>query len=372
MSASHRIVAKGALAHGKEVKVMEQPPCIGSPAEAREQISIRGAYPAGHRSFAGFLICLALLVAGFGVSKLWKDANGEIPFWHFGNAKETEAEGRASWTEEPTAVKKTEPQMPVSGTPIVSMDLSALSLGTSYLHNETPYTPSVEELLSADVSHCALSDGTPTVLVLHTHTSEAYLTEEQTAVEGVLGEQTYSRDEERNMLAVGRAFCAALQEKGITAIHCTVMLDSPSLRGAYDRSAEMIREYLKEYPEISYVIDLHRDALTDRDGNYIRTLATGTAQPTAQVMAVVGTDCNGSPCANWRENLALALQLREKLNCEGMTMGRPVSLRNASYQQGIATRHLLLEIGSGGNTVDEAIRAARRTAECFAELLLAQ
>lgn len=351
---------------------MEQPPCIGAPAESREQISIRGVYPAGHRSFAGFLICLALLVAGFGISYLWRNTDGTFSFRHSKHAKETEEESLASLTHETTVGSSSEPQTPVSGTPIVSMDLSYLSLGTTYLHNETPYMPNVEELLAQDVSFQSLPAGTSTVLVLHTHTSEAYLTEEQTAVEGVLGEQTYSRDEERNVLAVGRAFCAALQEKGITAIHCTVMLDSPSLRGAYDRTAETIREYLKEYPEISYVIDLHRDALTDRDGNYIRTLASGTEQPTAQVMAVVGTDCNGSPCANWRENLALALQLREKLNQGGATLGRPLSLRSASYQQGIAQRQLLLEIGSGGNTVDEAVRAARQTAISLAELWLAQ
>lgn len=351
---------------------MEQPPRIGSPTEVQEQISIRGAYPARHRSFAGFLICLALLVAGFGLSKLWKDADGAFPFWSFGKTTETEEGSRAPVTEVPSVAQKTEPQTPVSGTPIVSMDLSYLSLGADYLHNETPYMPSVEELLSRDVSFRTLSAGTPTVLVLHTHTSEAYLTEEQPSVEGELGEQTYSRDEERNVLAVGRAFCAALEEKGITAIHCTVMLDSPSLRGAYDRCAETILEYLREYPEITYVVDLHRDALTDKDGNYIRTLASGTEQPTAQVLAVVGTDCNGSPCDNWTENLALALQLREKLNQDGATLGQPVSLRNASYQQGIATRHLLLEIGSGGNTVDEAVRAARQTAACLAELWLAQ
>lgn len=350
----------------------QQLPCIGSPADAQKQISLRGAYPARHRSFAGFLICLALLVAGFGVSKLWGNADGALSSWLAENGKETEEVSRAPALEEPSAASKSEPTVAVSGTPIVSMDLSYPTLGTQYLHNETPYNPSVEELLSWDVGHHTLSDGTPTVLVLHTHTSEAYLTEERTSVEGELGAQTYSRDEERNVLAVGRAFCAALKEKGITAIHCTVMLDSPSLRGAYDRSAETIREYLKNYPEITYVIDLHRDALTDRDGNYIRTLASGTAQPTAQVMAVVGTDCNGSPCANWKENLALALQLKEQLNQGGATLGRPVSLRRASYHQGIAARQLLLEIGSGGNTVDEAVRAARQTASCLAELWLAQ
>ena len=174
------------------------------------------------------------------------------------------------------------------------------------------------------------------------------------------------------MLAVGKAFVSALNKNGITAIHCTVMLDRPSLQGSYERSAETVRTYLKEYPEITYVIDLHRDALTEREGNYIRTLATGTEQPTAQVMAVVGTDCNGSPCANWRENLALALQLKEELNQGDTALCRPVSLRNASYYQGIAPRQLLLEIGSGGNTVEEAIRAAERTADCLAKIWLAQ
>ena len=83
----------------------------------------------------------------------------------------------------------------------------------------------------------------------------------------------------------------------------------------------------------------------------------------------VGTDGNGTDFPGWRSNLSLALRLRERLNQGGACLGRPVSLRNSSYNQEVAPAALLLEIGSGGNTVREAIRAAELTGAELAILI---
>ncbi|MBQ9131834.1 MAG: stage II sporulation protein P, partial [Clostridia bacterium] len=256
-------------------------------------------------------------------------------------------------------------------TPVVSMDLAYLSLGDSYIHNETVYDP-IPSLLREKKLEPDLSGDAPRVLILHTHTTESYLPEGTAYVEGDPGGATYGTDPDQGVLAVGEVLCQVLNEKGIPTLHCTVMHDDSGLRGSYARSAETVRSYLEEYPSIVCVIDLHRDAVMNSKGEYIRSLAEGCDQPTAQILAVVGTDGNGTPCPGWEDNLALALQLREALNREGRALCRPVSLRNASYNQELAPFSLLLEMGTGGNSPEEAKRAARLVGEALAELLLGE
>ena len=88
-------------------------------------------------------------------------------------------------------------------------------------------------------------------------------------------------------------------------------------------------------------------------------------------MAVVGSDGNGTQHPRWQDNLALALQLRERLNQSLVGACRPVSLRNASFHQELAPYSLLLEIGTVANSPEAALAAARRVGECLAEMIRA-
>ena len=90
----------------------------------------------------------------------------------------------------------------------------------------------------------------------------------------------------------------------------------------------------------------------------------------AQVMAVVGTDCNGTEHTRWEENLALALQLRRAMNAETEGIGRPVFLRNSSYNQELAPYSLLLEIGTGGNSLAQAKRTAEMVGSALVKLFI--
>jgi stage II sporulation protein P len=216
-----------------------------------------------------------------------------------------------------------------------------------------------------------VSDGDPVVLVLHTHSSEGYLPQGCTYVEGCVGDATYTKNGEQNVISVGRVLVEVLNEKGITALHCTVMHDEPRLGGAYRRSAETVKRYLEQYPEIEYVIDLHRDSVTTADGKIVRSLGRSEdGEAVAQIMAVVGSDGNGTPCENWEGNLSLALRLRQLLNEGGGSICRPVTLRNSSYNQELSPYSLLLEIGTGGNSVKEAERAAKLVGEALVTLIL--
>ncbi|MBQ8416959.1 MAG: stage II sporulation protein P, partial [Clostridia bacterium] len=209
----------------------------------------------------------------------------------------------------------------------------------------------------------------PLVLVLHTHASEGYLPEGTKYVEGNIGDATYSKDGSKTVLAVGKVLCDTLNQKGITAIHCTVMHDEEGLQGSYERSLHSIRFFLEHYPSIRYVIDLHRDAVINKDGEYLKSVGKVNGAEVAQVMAVVGSDGGGSECPNWEGNLALALQLGELLNRDGARIFRPLSLRNSTYNQELAPYSLLLEIGTGGNSPEEAKRAAVLVGEALARLI---
>ncbi len=319
------------------------------------------------RHFGAFLICCALFVAGFALTALLRDADGA--FW---NKEETPSvpEGGTppSVTEPIDPSLPEEVVVPAGATPIVTCDLSYIEKGIGYLNNETFYTPNIHELLKADVTSKPTQE--PLVLVLHTHASEGYLSETVAYLEGDLGEVTYTQAETRNMLAVGRAFVSALNKNGITAIHCTVMHDAQGLSGSYERAATSIRFFTEHYPSIRYVVDLHRDAILTADGEYVRTATEVSGRSAAQILPVVGSNAGGWEHENWEGNLALALQMRQVLNQNDVALCRPVMLRNNTYNQEMAPFAILLEIGTGANSIDEAMVAATLAGEALAKVIL--
>ena len=351
---------------------MEQKPIRNELPPSRQSVTLEGTFRGKYRVFAVFLICCALLVAAFAFSAVWMNKGGESWFSGMGGETETaQKNGSDDDGERETVPGEIPPssQIPENATPVRSMDLAYLERGKGYLHNDTAYHPDVEGLLSLELTPPSLSDR-PLVLILHTHTSESYLPEGTEYITSPLGDLTYSRDETQNVLSVGETLCRALNEKGITALHCTVMHDDPTLNGSYRRSEETVKRYLEEYPSIEYVIDLHRDAVTTSEGTIVRAVGYDTkGEPIAQIMPVVGTDGNGSDYTNWEENLAFALQLREQLNGKGNAICRPVYLRNESFGQELAKYSVLLEIGTAANSIEEATRAALMLAEALAQMI---
>ena len=319
------------------------------------------------RHFGAFLICCALFVAGFALTALLRDADGS--FFE-------KAEGTSSLEENnlpPIIIpndppSKEEVVIPQGATPIVTYDLSHLTRGIGYLNNETFYHPNVNELLKTDVTTSPTQE--PLVLVLHTHTSEGYLPVNVPYLEGDLGEITYTKNAEENMLTIGKAFISGLNKNGITAIHCTVMHDESGLSGSYERAADSIKFFREHYPSIRYVVDLHRDAILTAEGEYVRAATEIAGERIAQILPVVGSDANGWEHDTWEGNLALALQLRQALNQNNTALCRPVMLRNSTYNQEMAPYAILLEIGTGANSIDEAIAAATLAGEAFGKIIL--
>ena len=181
------------------------------------------------RHFGAFLICCALFVAGFALTALWRNTDGNL--WGKKDPNQTPPENTVE--EDPHLEEEESPEekpIPEGATRIVSRDLSYIEKGMEYLNNQTAYHPNIPELLQRDIQGKHTQE--PLVLVLHTHTSEGYLSENCTYFDGDVGEQTYTQEEARNMLAIGKAFVAALNKNGITASHCTVMHDAAGLAGS--------------------------------------------------------------------------------------------------------------------------------------------
>ena len=329
--------------------------------EAREKISLDHTFRVKYRVFAAFLICLALLLAAFTVTAFLAEGRSFLPTRKDPTPTEPTPDPTPQLPSDPTPI-------PDGATAIRTKDLSALTLGNTYIYNETPYRPDLPLLLTRTWERYTPTEE-PLVLILHTHTSEGYLPEGTAYLTGTVGDATYTDDPTQSVLAVGETLCRVLNENGIGAIHCRDRHDVPSLGGAYERSAETVKHYLAQYPSIVYVIDLHRDAILS-DGSLIRAVTEEGGESVAQIMAVVGTDANGTEFDHWEENLVLALALRERLNAGGAAICRPVSLRNASFYQELTPRALLLEIGSSGCSPEEAKRAAQRVGDALVDLIL--
>ena len=262
--------------------------------------------------------------------------------------------------------------VPEGHTPIVPMDLSLSKYGNTYINNSTGYSPDTAALLAQKLGngYTQLSSAQgPLVLIVHTHGTEAY--SEEGAISYPSDTQNYARtsDTRKNVVAVGKALAQALTEKGIPTAHCTVLHDSVQYKDSYARAEETIKKYLSEYPTIKLVIDVHRDSIVKSNGEMVRPVSEVSGKAAAQVMCVVGSDWEGDGCPSWQNNLSLALKLRQYMNTQYGNVCRPPFLKGHTYNQEIAPYSLLLEIGSEGNSLEEAIFSARLVGEALSNLV---
>ncbi len=208
--------------------------------------------------------------------------------------------------------------------------------------------------LSVPVLKC---DGSPEVLIYHTHTTENYA-EGDTYEEGHV---FLSEDDEQNMVAIGNEFAAVLESHGIGVIHDDYHHISAGYNKAYASSRDSVISTLSKYSTVKIVIDIHRDSVSS-EGSERKPLAYINGEPTAQVMLVVGSNHKA-----WQKNLSAALKMQNAMNSLSPTLARPIYFSKGEYNQSVFEGAMLLEVGAAGNTLEEAKRAARLAAEAFCE-----
>lgn len=219
------------------------------------------------------------------------------------------------------------------------------------------------ELVAQPLNWDLTSEG-PTVLILHTHTTESYTKEGEDYEES----SAYrTLDESYNMLSIGDAVAELLERAGVGVIHDRTLHDYPSYNGSYVHARASMEEILAENPTIRLVLDLHRDA-AGAGTDQLRTEAMVAGESSAQLMLVMGTDASGQKHENWEENLALALKLQLQLERQTPGITRPLNLRAQRFNQDLSPGALLVEVGAAGNTHAEALTAARQLAEAIIAL----
>ncbi len=211
-------------------------------------------------------------------------------------------------------------------------------------------------------------NGEPEVLIMHTHTTESY----QISESGYYDAEYTSRtvDPEKSVVAVGAEIANSIAECGIVVIHDGTVHDSPEYKGAYERSAETVKAILNKYPSIKVVLDVHRDAIAETDGSVVAAVAEVDGKNAAQVMIISAADDGTYGIPEFRKNLCLAALLQGQMEGDNPGITRPVLFQYCQYNQHLTTGSLLIEVGSHGNTVEQAKLAGKLIGKSIGKALL--
>lgn len=246
----------------------------------------------------------------------------------------------------------------VDNVKIKSMDMSAKGIT---FRNETAYIPDVESLLKKELAFSA--DSTiSSVLIMHTHTSEAYAE----------SSGARSTDNTQNVVRVGEVLKNQLEKHGIGVIHDTTQNDYPAYNGSYTKALSGITAAIEQYPDIQVVLDVHRDyAEQNQDGQAVqlKPVTEFEGKSVAQMMFVVGTDGLGLYHPEWKQNLAFAVQIQAELNKVCQSIARPINIRRERFNQHMTKGSLILEMGTAGNTLKECENAAVYVADAIAKVM---
>ena len=228
----------------------------------------------------------------------------------------------------------------------------------SFVQVNAPWTVDTLALLRQPLTW-QLKGEEPTVLIVHTHGTESY------EADGTYQETSPYRtmDTDHNMVSIGQRVAEILEAGGIRVIHDRSLHDYPAYNDAYANARQSISQILAENPSICLVLDLHRDAAEDENGNQKRSAVTLEGESCARLMMVRGSDKGNLSFPHWEQNLALAVKLQACLEQKYEGFCKPIQLVTSRYNQDLSTGALLIEVGTAGNTHRDAQSAAEYLAE---------
>ena len=206
-----------------------------------------------------------------------------------------------------------------------------------------------------------LDEKGPQVLILHTHSSESFVKKLEDV--NVRSSSLYSRDPQENVVRVGHELSEQLKKFGFDVIHNGTEHDIPDHNKSYSNAYETIEKYLKSYPSIKVVLDIHRDGLS-KDQPKLRVVKEIDGKNVAQIMFVIGTNH-----PNWKENFKLALKLQDNLNSRNPGIARHIYLSNNRYNQHFTSGSLIVEIGGEGNLISECLESTKYLARAISEVI---
>ena len=236
-----------------------------------------------------------------------------------------------------------------------------------YLKNYTSAKVDLKELLNKKINFKINKNSEPQVLIMHTHTTESFMqTDENYYTEDF---NSRSTNNNKNMVKIGGIIAKKLNDNGIKTLHDKTQHDYPEYTGSYSRAAKTINSYLKKYPSIKIVLDLHRDAIS-ADGGKAKLVTEIGGKKAAQVMLVMGSQTGSiKDHPKWKENLSLAVKLQQTMEAKYPTLARPLMLMSKKYNQSLSTGSLLIEFGTDVNTLSEACYSAEMVGDSLVSLL---
>ena len=195
------------------------------------------------------------------------------------------------------------------------------------------------------------------VLIVHTHGSEGYNPTDR------------NENLNENVVRVGREMKSIFESNGITVYHSEKMHDIPKFNNSYGNSLATVKAMLEKHPDIGIVLDIHRDAMISASGEVYKLVCDNKGEKTAQVMFVVGTDEGGLKHAGWKNNLNFAVKCQKRANELFPNIVRPINLRTERFNQHTTGASIIVEVGTNGNTLEEAISSAKITAQAISDVI---
>ncbi len=228
------------------------------------------------------------------------------------------------------------------------------------IKNGTSKQIDIAGLLSEKLAKPNFKKDEPAVLIYHTHTTESY------ADAG----KEYSKEGDKGVIGVGKQMKEVFESNGLKTIHLTDnYIDTGAFKKAYTRSLAGVQEVLAKYPSIQIVLDIHRDSITEGDTEYC-PLTTLDGQEYAQVMVICGTNEMGLSHPGWKDNLRYGVKLVQQLQKDYPGITRPINLNANRYNTHTTPFALLIEMGGGANTSEQAKRSARAVAESICKIVI--
>ena len=237
-----------------------------------------------------------------------------------------------------------------------------------YVDNFTDFEIDIHEMLNAPLEISPEADK-PFVLIVHTHTTESYTPAGQDTYQN--GDSTRTQDPSANVVRVGDEITEQLRAAGINVIHDKTVNDYPSYNGSYKKTLGVIEYYLDKYPSIQIVLDIHRDGMTKQDGTKLKVCADIEGEKSAQIQLVLGSSQGGLTHENWRENLKLGLRIQDRITRDYPGLARPLALQKERYNMHATLGSMIVEVGTDGNTLEEAIVAGRFVGKALGEVISA-
>ena len=244
----------------------------------------------------------------------------------------------------------------LSKTPEVSSEVK-ISNSTKREIKASDYISGIPKFLKEDLS----------VLILHTHTTESYTPSEKYSYTPSDTDRT--QDKNYNMARIGSEIKNILTKNGIKVYHDTTINDYPSYNGSYNRSSANASAYIKNDPSIKIVLDVHRDAIESANGEKVKYITNIDGKDAACIMMVVGSDLSGLKHDNWESNMSFAVKLQQHIEAMYPSLCRPINFRSQRFNQQLAPGAIIIEVGTNGNTLDEALLGATYFANALSSFL---